>query len=45
VLGEAVYAQLREQATRFFDEVSEHPSEWHATDFYLAAVATLDSSP
>jgi ubiquinone/menaquinone biosynthesis C-methylase UbiE len=45
VIGEAVYAQLREQATRFFDEVNEHQSEWHATDFYLAAVATLDSSP
>jgi len=41
VVGEPVYAQLREQATHFFDEVNKHPTEWHATDCYLTAVATL----
>ena len=45
VLGERVYGQLRERATRFFDELNEHPSEWRATDRYLAAVAALDRGP
>jgi len=45
LLGERVYGQLRERATGFFDEVNEHPSEWRATDRYLAAVATLDRGP
>lgn len=42
VVGEPAYGRLREQATRFFDELNDHPSEWRATEGYLAAVATLD---
>ena len=45
VVGETVYRQLQERATRFFDELNEHTSAWHATDRYLAAVAMLDSEP
>jgi len=45
VVGESVYRQLRERATRFFDEVNEHASAWQATDSYLATVATLESEP